>query len=271
MMSIEKLSTDLPNGQSAPEAAAHDDAKAVDPNSQVDLSRRSAADLVDDTLFGAARARLREELSDGLAAMTGHASVFADGVVTILARQTAALEKISQRIDALSRSRGEKVRLDPLLFIPESRRLSVTPLARKFQIAANSPRFSGFGWHDAETYGDLSWRWGSRESGSVILPTLGGGKLMITVRVQMPFGLSCTGDKVSVRINDMPLELNWQDLAQSAGTFTASFELQQDIGFSNFVLLIQGGPYEDGTEGIGRDPRQLGIGLVSIIVERQAD
>jgi hypothetical protein len=237
----------------------------------VDLTRAPVSDrLIDQALVDAAARDIRAQIGDA-GSLPAEIGPVIDRLVSVLARQSASIEKLHQSLEATLRDRAEMMRLDPLPFIPEGRRMPVKAQARKLELAAASPEFSGTGWYKPETNGQISWRWTQRPSGGVlVLPTLGGGKLTLSAKLMMPFGRPCNGETVTVMVNDTPLKVTWTSAQGSFATFTSNFELPQDDGLGTFALLIQSAVYEDpGHEG-ERDSRLLGVGLRSLVLETMA-
>lgn len=238
----------------------------------VDLTRAPVSErLVDQALAEAAARDVRAQLGESAASLAPEVAEVIGKLVNVIARQSASIEKLHQSLEAQLRDRSEMMRLDPLPFIPEGRRMPPRAQARKLELAAASPEFAGTGWYKPETNGQISWRWTQRPTGGVlILPTLGGGKLTLTAKLMMPFGRLCNGETVTIMVNDTPLKVTWTSAQGSFATFTSNFELPQDDGMGTFALLIQSGVYEDpGHEG-ERDSRLLGVGLRSLVLETMA-
>ncbi len=242
------------------------------PTGFVDLTRAPVSQrLIDQALADTAAREVRAELGESITNLPPEVAEVVGKLVNIIARQSASIEKLHQSLEATVRDRSEMMRLDPLPFIPEGRRMPARTQSRRIELAAASPEFSGTGWYKPETNGQISWRWTQRPAGGVLLlPTLGGGKLTLSAKLMMPFGRLCNGETVTVMVNDTPLKVTWTSAQGSFASFAATFELPQDEGMGTFALLIQSGVYEDPGHDGERDSRLLGVGLRQLVLETAA-
>jgi len=240
-------------------------------SSFINLKGGMAADeQIDLTLAAAHTEKLELELKPLLAAVDPATAALAQGVLTALGRVLADVAVLRQSIEQTYRSRADRIRIDPLPFIPQDRR-SVAPVQEaQFELYAGDAEFSGTGWHAPETDGVSSWRWSGVEPAStILLPTLGGGRLHLILDMQMPFGLKFTDVAVTALINQTRLDLKAQNPNSSRCNFEADFELPDDEGFSSFALILQGERYRDPREAANPDPRELGVGVHKISMSRR--
>lgn len=236
----------------------------------IDLQQASAADAQIDRALADGHARhLRSELATQLAAADPAGRALALGLIEALARLTAQVAVLQQSVEQSHRSRAERIRIDPLPFIPESRAASAPRPPQSFSIEAGATEFSGSGWFDAETNGTVSWRWSGKEpSATLVLPSLGGGRLRLSLDLQMPFGHRLSDASIALLINDTKLELQGPPAGSRQGRFIAEFSLPEDAGFGTVVLVLQSSLHSDTNATDRRDTRQLGVGLRKLTLER---
>ncbi len=238
------------------------------------MSPERAAALVDAALERRHLLRLQEDAGPLIAGLPAEAQPFAEFVLVELARQAARHDALEAVQEAAARSREERIRLDPLRFIPKDRLAAAgaaTPEAEQGPVAVDvaDPDFTGFGWWEAERTEGGSLRWsGFAPAASVLLPALGGGELVLTISVRAPFG-------IPLEIADHPMFLDARPLVFSTvsnngvvGIFEARVTLEDRPAGSRATLVLQGPQYEDPAKGPRRDTRRIGLGLCWVRVER---
>ncbi len=236
----------------------------------LDLSRLAADDqLVLNGAVAQEKKRLLAKVREALNGGASNAEQLAEAFVDIIADLTVRIEVMEQQLAARRRSRAERLAIDPLPFISSERRADVPEVARRFELDLQAPGFNGYGWYDLESENGHAWRW-SRSDGvaTIMLPTLGGGKLSLTLTVQMPFGAMLDIREFQFLANDTPIVL--QDIVRdrTSGTFQGEVILDSDNGLGRFTLTIQGISTGDAElEEIAGETRRLGIGLSGLSVE----
>lgn len=214
---------------------------------------------------------LHRELSELISANEPAVQALAFGMVGALARISAQLLTLQQSIEQTYRSRADRLRIDPLPFIPESRRTVIPAPMRRFELAADAVEFSGDGWFPAETNGKVSWRWSGRGSnGSLLLPTLGGQGLRLTIDLLMPFKIHFRSEPLPFIVNGSRADLLPIKVVRDYATFEADFDLPDDDGFSSFVLIIPTPEYVVSGRPSGKEIRPLGVGLRGLVLEKRA-
>jgi hypothetical protein len=198
---------------------------------------------------------------------------FAEFVLAELARIAARLDAIEHRQEAATRSREERLRLDPLRFIPSARLADATGAAPVVEtgpvaLTAGDPAFVGFGWWEAERTeaGTLAWSGRSR-CASVLLPALGGGELTVTISVCSPFGLPLDIGEHDLFLDGVPLSFVAVSNDGTAGIFEARASLPVMQAGARVALLLIGPQHDDPARGARRDTRRIGLGLMWIRLE----
>jgi hypothetical protein len=236
----------------------------------VDLpAARSADTLIAKSIADAHQERLEKNLSELLATADPKTQALVRGLVGAVATLSAEVATLREDLAQFRRSRSDRIRVDPLQFIPDSRSPQPAQQPSHFELLAASHQFNGLGWHQPERNEDRSWRWsGLTPRASVLLPTLGGRRLRLRAEMLMPFGLTFAKKPVRVLVNDAVAVLQPTSLRAEFGTFQAEIELPEDEGFSNFTLVLQEPPMTDPSGAPGREKRLLGLGLCRIMLER---
>lgn len=173
-------------------------------------------------------------------------------------------------VKKVDRSRTSRIRIDPSPVIQESRHLSgARQKTERFKVDAGSTEFSGTGWYAPETDGANYWRWsGSETNSTILLPTLGGGRLRLTLDLLMPFGRSFDDTSFSVFVNDIPVALG-SARGKSKGTlFRGELSLSTTDESDTFTLLLQSTLYNDPDNSPYREMRVLGVGLYGIVIDK---
>jgi hypothetical protein len=217
--------------------------------------------------------RLRDDAAPLLRAMPEAAQPFAEYLLAELARMAARLDRLEDAQAAASRSREERLRLDPLRFIPSTRLAealggAAAAEAGPVALAAGDPAFVGAGWWEAETTeaGSLIWS-GTSRCASVMLPGLGGGDLLVTLSVRSPFGLPLDIGAHDFFLDGVPLAFATVSNDGTVGIFEARATLPAMPPGARVALLLLGPQHEDPASGPRRDTRRIGLGLVWIRLE----
>ncbi|EFH12345.1 hypothetical protein ACFFMP_12925 [Pseudoroseomonas cervicalis] len=185
-----------------------------------------------------------------------------------IARLGVTTETLRQEVAAARRSREDWVRLDPLRYIPASRRAAAPPPPPRLVLMPRDDHFSGAGWHGAESDGSRDWRWSGRngETCTLLLPSLGAGRLRLTLQLVMPFGARWNAERSTLVLNAQPVPLrlltppdSTQPLLQGEVT------VEDDAGLGPLSLVLVAPRH---TAPSGGDTRALGPGLVRLEIER---
>jgi hypothetical protein len=171
-------------------------------------------------------------------------------------------------------TREERLRRDPLRFIPEARLAAAAgpapvPDSGPFVLEASDPAFCGQGWWQAERTASGALRWsGAAPCATLLLPALGGGDLALTLTVRSPFGIPLDIGGYDVLLDGAPLA--FETLADDGvvGTFMARSTLPPMPAGARVALLMHAEWHADPATGPGRDSRRLGLGLMSLRLER---
>jgi hypothetical protein len=218
--------------------------------------------------------RLRDDAAPLVQAMPDAAQPFAEFVLAELARMAARLDAIEDVQSAATRSREERLRLDPLRFIPsvrladamgEDAPAELGPVA----VAGGDPGFVGFGWWEPERTEDGSLIWsGTSRCASVLLPALGGGDLTVTLALRSPFGLPLDVGEHDFFLDGVPLSFATVSNDGTIGIFEARATLPPMVAGARVALLLVGPQHDDPARGARRDTRRIGIGLMWVRLER---
>lgn len=249
----------------------------LDPASLLDLSPdRRASVLTAAALEASHTARLRLGAGPSLAPLDPATRAAFEHLLDQVARLSAEVETLSQAQEVSRRSREVRLRLDPLRAIPPDRVTAalVTPeegAPAQFALDAGAPEFNGTGWYGAEAMPGGSLRWsGATRCASLLLPSLGGGRLRIAVSLRTPYGASLDLEQHDLFLDGLPLPLRPISGGGQSGVFEAEAELPPSGAGTRSVLLLHGAQWEDPSTGPRRDPRRLGLGLGWVRLERLA-
>lgn len=215
-----------------------------------------------------------------LARLDADQRLFGEYLVEEVARLSAQVEALAQIQQADAMSRAERLRIDPLPFIPAVRREAAAgpaepPEAGPYAVDVASEDFIGFGWYPAEETeaGPLRWS-GPARCATVQLPGLGGGPVQVTLALRAPFGVALDPALHDVFLDGMKLELEVLTQDGAVHTCRGLAVLPALPAGSRVALLLTGTRYMDGGPGGGtgprRDSRELGLGLGWVRVERAA-
>ncbi len=171
-------------------------------------------------------------------------------------------------------TREERMRRDPLRFIPEARLKAAhgpapEPATGPFAMQADDPAFCGQGWWEAERTAAGALRWsGMARCATMLLPALGGGNLVLTLAVRSPFGIPLDIAAYDILLDGAPL--SFETLANDGviGRFAARALLPPMPAAARIALLVQGAWHADPGTGPRRDTRLLGLGLMALRLER---
>ena len=240
----------------------------------LDLSPDRAATLLDaamerqhaDRLFGAA--------DHFLAKLPAEGSGLGRLLLGELARLAARVDQLEQAAAAASLTREDRLRIDPLRAIPADRVAAAglpapLPEAGPVTLDPADPSFTGFGWWEAERSASGSLRWsGTSRCATLLLPALGGGEVVVTLSLRMPFGLSFDIAAHDWFLDGMPLTFTAISSDGVVGVFAARAVLPPMPAGARLCLLLHGPQHEDPAQGPRRDTRRMGLGLVWARIER---
>ncbi len=220
--------------------------------------------------------RMREVAGPFLERLDPEARLFGEFLVEEIARLSAQVEALAQLREADALSRAERMRIDPLPFIPAERRSAAAgpevaaeagPVA--FDVAAE--RFTGFGWYPAEMTADGPLRWsGLARQATVQLPALGGGALRVTLALRTPFGMPLDLAAQEVFLDGLKLDLSLVSQDGAVATCEGVAILPDLPAGARTTLLVAGDRFTDPATGPLRDTRALGLGLGWLRIERAA-
>jgi hypothetical protein len=240
----------------------------------IDLSPDRAAALIDAALERRHAARLREAAGPLMAALPAEAQLFGEFVMAELVRVAARLDAVEAAQQEAALTREDRLRLDPLRFIPKARQaaaLDPAPAAEEgpFALDPGAPDFVGFGWWQPERTEGGSMRWsGAARCATLLLPALGGGELVLTLGLRSPFGRPLDMAEHDVFLDGMPLAFEAVSLDGVNGVVAARATLPEMPAGARLTLLLHGVQYEDPAEGPRRDTRRIGLGLMWARLER---
>lgn len=240
----------------------------------LDLSPDRARPLLEAAIAHRHLDRLMRDADPLLAALPAEASALGRLLVHELARQAAQLDRLDQAVAAAALSRDELVRIDPLRAIPADRLAAAAgpapePEAGPVTIGADDPAFAGHGWWTADPTPDGALRWsGAAPVAAMLLPALGGGALRLTLRLRAPFGVPLDPAQHDWFLDGMPISMTAVTNDGVAGAFAAVAHMPPLPAGARVTLMLQGPQHQDPDRGPRRDPRRLGLGLISARVER---
>jgi len=226
--------------------------------------------LVEDAILAGERAALeaavRGELADAPEEVRRPLLRVAAVVGDHIAQTAAALRMLQQTLAEARRTRGERLRIDPLPEIVARHGIAYArPSA--YGISVNDGAFVGRGWHSLETDSRGYWLWSGPESlSSVLLPALGGGQVGVDIRVRLPFGGAMVPDVLSAMLDGVPVTCN----GVRGDVWSGVARLPTDDGASRMALVLASRLHEDPRTTPDRDVRVLGVGLVSVRVEKRS-
>lgn len=267
------------NGSFAATPPAGADA-APTPAEFVDLTapatrQRPADRLVVEALTASQVERFRPRFEAAFEDPQPGVRALAAAALSALADLATEMELSRQEMERRWRTKAERIRIDPLPMIPEDRRTPPPEEARpapppppsRLVLRADAAGLIGFGWFPAETDGSVAWRWsGPTPCASLLLPSLGGGRLRLTLTLRSPFGHPCDGEGIMVFANAAPAEL-WQEDGHGGtrARFAADLELEPDAGDGRLAVVLHIPVFRDPQ---GMDTRVLGYGLEEVVLER---
>ncbi|WBV44755.1 hypothetical protein [Pseudoroseomonas cervicalis] len=239
------------------------------PTAELDLASLQRAD----SLIAEAGLRARAEpilarLQPTLARLDPALQGLGRELVQEIARLGVATESLRQELAATKRSREDWVRLDPLRYIPASRRAAGAPPPPRLVLTPRDDLFAGAGWHGAETDGSREWRWSGRngETCTLLLPSLGAGRLRLTLQLVMPFGARWNAERSTLVVNAQPLALRLLTPPDSTQPLLqGELTVEDDAGLGPLSLVLVAPRH---TAPSGGDTRALGPGLVRLEIER---
>jgi len=239
-----------------------------------DLSPERAAALVNAALERRHAERLLDEAAPLLGAVEDTPRALAEVLIAELARLNARLDAAEDAQRAAARSREERIRLDPLRYIPAERLAAAlggapAPEEGPAVIDPAAPEFVGFGWWQAEPTEGGSLRWsGASRCATLLLPALGGGELLVTLRLRAPFGVKLDLAAQDFFLDGVPLRFEAVSNDGVTGVFSARASLPAMPAGAKLCLLLHGAQYDDPATGPKRDTRRIGPGLIWARIER---
>lgn len=240
----------------------------------LDLSPDRARPLLDAAIERRHLERLMRDADPLLAALPAEASALGRLLVHELARQAAQLDRLDQAAAAAALSREERLRIDPLRAIPAERLAAAAGPAPQAEagpvvIGADDPAFTGHGWWTADPTPEGALRWsGAAPVAAMLLPGLGGGALRLTLRLRAPFGVPLDPAQYDWFLDGAPVVFRTMLNDGAVCEFAAMAEVPPLPAGARVTLMLQGPQHQDPESGPRRDPRRLGLGLVSARVER---
>jgi hypothetical protein len=240
----------------------------------IDLSPDRAAPLIDAALERRHAARLHELIAPLLGALPEPSRLLGEALVEELVRLAARLDALEAAQQADRLSREERLRLDPLRFIPAARLAAAAGAAPEEEagpvaLDPGDADFIGTGWWPAERTEGGSLRWsGAGRCAALVLPALGGGALTLTLCLRAPFGLPLDPEGHDLFLDGVPLALETISNDGVVGVFAAGVVLPPMLPGARVTLLLHGPLHEDPATGPKRDTRRIGLGLVWARLER---
>lgn len=238
----------------------------------LDLSPDRAAKLLDAALERQHMDRLFGAANHFLAALPAEGSGLGRLLLAELARLSALVDVLEQGAAAASLAREERLRIDPLRAIPPERVAAALPAplpdAGPVTLDPADPAFTGFGWWQAERTASGSLRWsGASRCATLLLPALGGGEVVVTLCLRMPYGLPFDIAAHDWFLDGMPLAFTALSSDGVVGVFAARATLPPMPAGARLCLLLHGPQHEDPAQGPNRDSRRMGLGLIWARIE----
>lgn len=243
-------------------------------DSWIDLSPERGEALVAAALERRHVDRLAEDAAPLLAALPPEVQPFGEFVLGELARQAARLDALEDAQRAAALTREERMRLDPLRFIPKQRLSAALgpeaePVDGPVALDAGDPDFAGSGWWQAERTEGGSLRWsGAARCATLLLPALGGGEVVLTLCLRAPFGIPLDLAQHDLFLDGAPLAFRTVANDGVVGIFEAPLTLPEMPPGARVTLLLHGAQHEDPATGPRRDTRRIGLGLIWARMER---
>jgi hypothetical protein len=187
-----------------------------------------------------------------------------------VARIGLATEALRQEAAAARRSREDWVKLDPLGYIPGSRRAEAPPPPEAIVMTPRAEAFAGAGWHGPESDGQREWRWSGRggDCATLLLPGLGAGRMTLALHMIMPFGARWNSERSTLVINATPVALRLVSPPESGQpVLQAEFDLAEDAALGPISLVLVMPRY---AAPAGGDTRALGPGFMRLEIARAA-
>lgn len=239
----------------------------------LDLSPDRAAMLLDAAIERQHAERLFGAADHFLAKLPAEGSGLGRLLLAELARLATRVDVLEQAAAAAALAREERLRIDPLRAIPPERvaaaaRPTGLPEAGPVTLDSADPAFTGFGWWDAERMASGSLRWsGVSRCATLLLPALGGGEVVVTLCLRMPYGLPFDIAAHDWFLDGMPLAFTALSSDGVVGVFAARAVLPPMPSGARVTLLLHGPQHEDPAQGPNRDPRRMGLGLIWARIE----
>lgn len=218
--------------------------------------------------------RLRDDAGPLIEALPPLSQPFAEFVLNELARHAARLDALEAAQQEARLTREERLRLDPLRFIPAARLAAALGPAAAAEagpvaLSPGDAEFTGYGWWDAEQTegGTLAWS-GTARCATLLLPALGGGELVLTLCLRAPFGLPLDIGEHDLFLEGVPLAFSTVSNDGTVGIFEARATLPDLPAGTRLTLLLHGPLHEDPSRGPRRDTRRIGLGLIWARLER---
>jgi hypothetical protein len=161
--------------------------------------------------------------------------------------------------------------VDPLSFVPAERTPRAPTAADHFELAMDSPGFNGLGWYAAEHDGQSAYRWsGAAQPASLMLPSLGGGRLCLATLLRLPFQAELAPEAIRFRVNEM--EVTPRVVKRTPRAFHLEFDLElpAEDPLGRFAFVMEAPCFSDTRPIPKPDRRRLGPGLWKLSLTRQA-
>lgn len=225
--------------------------------------------LIGTALFADHADRLRADMAPRVEAAGPAARHLADGLINAIGALSAQVALLEQAAANAKASRAELIAIDKLPFIPQGRAPIPVKHPEQFKLAVDSTDFNGTGFFGRETDGFESWRWLRPDTAStIVLPSLGGGRLVLRVWLKLPFGHTFDTEVVRVRVNSTDILMIPINPPGNRGLFEATIELPIDQGLGTFMLVLESTSYTPTDAERNNETRTLGLGLLAVELER---
>ena len=226
--------------------------------------------LLGDALVATERSALEGLVSPVLAQLQGPDRQAIETLTSILVHRLAvtnsALRALSQELVSARRSRETRLRIDPLPFIPQDRFEQPPAPPTVWECNVGDAGFVGSNWHRLEIDREKNYRWaGPALASSVLLPSLGGGRIKVAIEFRIPFRGPYAQDSFVAFLDGFAIPLTKRP---DANVCEGIVDIPEDLLASRTALIIVSKPHSDPRTDGQRDPRILGIGLTSVRLER---